>query len=285
MRKRALGRGLESLIPVKEKEVFQEGYRMIPVDAIKRNPYQPRAKIEESDIKDLILSIKDKGVIEPIVVKRSNDHFVLAAGERRLQAARVAGLKEIPAIIRDMNDQELLEVGLIENLQRKDLNPVEEALAYDKLNKHFKLTHDRIALLVGKDRSTVTNSLRLLILPKRVVDYLRSGKINAGHARALLALGDELKILQIADHIVQDGLSVRQAELLVRKMGQKPRIVPAKEKEPNIVMLEDELSKLLQTRVSIEWKKNRGSITIHCHSVDDFNRIYEVLRRIRKSRS
>lgn len=285
MRKRALGRGLESLIPVKEKEVFQEGYRMIPIDAIKRNPYQPRAKIEESDIKDLILSIKDKGVIEPIVVKRSNDHFVLAAGERRLQAARVAGLKEIPAIIRDMNDQELLEVGLIENLQRKDLNPVEEALAYDKLNKHFKLTHDRIALLVGKDRSTVTNSLRLLTLPKRVVEYLRSGKINAGHARALLALGDELKILQIADHIVRDGLSVRQAELLVRKMGQKPRIVPAKEKEPNIVMLEDELSKLLQTRVSIEWKKKRGSITIHCHSVDDFNRIYEVLRRIRKSRS
>jgi ParB family chromosome partitioning protein len=270
---------------LKEKEVFQEGYRMIPVDVIKRNPHQPRAKIEESDIKDLISSIKEKGVIEPIVVKRSNDHFVLAAGERRLQAARVAGLKEIPAIIRDLSDQELLEVGLIENLQRKDLNPVEEALAYDKLHKHFKLTHDRIALLVGKDRSTVTNSLRLLTLPKRVVEYLRGGKINAGHARALLALGDEIKILQIADHIVQDGLSVRQAELLVRKMGQKPRIVPAKEKEPNIVMLEDELSKLLQTKVSIEWKKNRGSITIHCHSVDDFNRIYEVLRRIRKSKS
>jgi ParB family chromosome partitioning protein len=284
MRKRALGKGLESLIPLKEKEVFQEGYRMIPVDVIKRNPYQPRAKIEESDIKDLVSSIKEKGVIEPIVVKRSNDHFVLAAGERRLQAARVAGLKEIPAIIRDLSDQELLEVGLIENLQRKDLNPVEEALAYDKLHKHFKLTHDRIAVLVGKDRSTVTNALRLLTLPKRVVEYLRNGKINAGHARALLALGDEIKILQVADHIVRDGLSVRQAELLVRKMGQKPRIVPAKEKEPNIVMLEDELSKLLQTKVNIEWKKNRGSITIHCHSVDDFNRIYEVLRRIRKSK-
>lgn len=285
MRRRALGKGLESLIPLKEKEVFQEGYRMIPVDVIKRNPYQPRAKIEESDIQDLISSIKEKGVIEPIVVKRSNDHFVLAAGERRLQAARVAGLKEIPAIIRDLSDQELLEVGLIENLQRKDLNPVEEALAYDKLHKHFKLTHDRIAQLVGKDRSTVTNSLRLLTLPKRVVEYLRSGKINAGHARALLALVDEIKILHVADRIVRDGLSVRQAELLVRKMGQKPRIVPAKEKEPNIVMLEDELSKLLQTRVNIEWKKNRGSITIHCHSVDDFNRIYEILRRIRRLKS
>ena len=285
MRKRALGKGLEALIPVKEKEVFQEGYRLIPVDLVKRNPFQPRAKIEEADIKDLISSIKEKGVIEPIVVKRSNDQFVLAAGERRLKAARLAGLKKIPAIIRDLSEQELLEIGLIENLQRKDLNPIEEAQAYDQLNKNFGLTHDRIALLVGKDRSTVTNALRLLALPKRVVEYLRGGKMNAGHARALLALDDEIKILQVADRIVRDKLSVRQAEALVKKMRQKPRIVPAKEKEPNIVMLEDELSKLLSAKVSIEWKKNKGSIMIHCHGVDDFNRIYDILKKIRQSKA
>ncbi|KPL14807.1 hypothetical protein AMJ74_02665 [candidate division WOR_3 bacterium SM1_77] len=281
MRKRALGKGLEALIPVKEKEVFQEGYRLIPIEAVKRNPYQPRAKIEDSEIQDLVSSIKDKGVIEPIVVKRSNDHFILAAGERRLKAARVAGLKEIPAIIRDLNDQELLEIGLIENLQRRDLNPIEEALAYEQLNKNFGLTHDRIAVLVGKDRSTITNAVRLLALPKRIVEYLRLGKLNAGHARALLALDGEIKRLEVADRIVRDGLSVRETESLVRKLNRKPRIIPAKVKEPNIVMLEEELSKILRAKVSIDWKKNRGSIVIHCYNVDDFNRLYELLKRVR----
>jgi ParB family chromosome partitioning protein len=281
MRKRALGKGLEALIPVKEKEVFQEGYRLIPIEAVKRNPYQPRAKIEASEIQDLVSSIKDKGVIEPIVVKRSNDHFILAAGERRLKAARVAGLNEIPAIIRDLNDQELLEIGLIENLQRRDLNPIEEALAYEQLNKNFGLTHDRIAVLVGKDRSTITNAVRLLALPKRIVEYLRLGKLNAGHARALLALDGEIKRLEVADRIVRDGLSVRETESLVRKLNRKPRIIPAKVKEPNIVMLEEELSKILRAKVSIDWKKNRGSIVIHCYNVDDFNRLYELLKRVR----
>lgn len=281
MRKRALGKGLEALIPVKEKEVFQEGYRLIPIEAVKKNPYQPRAKIDASEIKDLVSSIKEKGVIEPIVVKRSDDHFILAAGERRLKAARVAGLKEIPAIIRDLNDQELLEIGLIENLQRRDLNPIEEALAYEQLNKNFGLTHDRIAVLVGKDRSTITNAVRLLVLPKRIVEYLHLGKMNAGHARALLALDGEIKRLEVADRIVRDGLSVRQTEALVRKLNRKPRIIPAKVKEPNIVMLEEELSKILRAKVSIEWKKNRGSIVINCYNVDDFNRLYEILKRVR----
>ncbi|UCD05156.1 MAG: ParB/RepB/Spo0J family partition protein [candidate division WOR-3 bacterium] len=282
MRRRALGKGLESLIPTKEKEVFQEGYRMIPISLIKRNPYQPRAPIEESEIRDLVVSIKEKGVIEPIIVKRSGDGFVLAAGERRLKAARTAGLKEIPAVIRDLSEQELLEIGLIENLQRKDLNPIEEAQAYEQLSTRFKLTHDHIALLVGKDRSTVTNALRLLTLPRRVVEYLRKGKISAGHARALLGLNDEMQVLHIADRIVAEDLSVRQAEAIVRKLGKKPRITLAKSKEPNIVMLEEELSKLLRTKVSIEWKKNRGSIVIHCPSVNDFNRIYEYLKKARK---
>lgn len=282
MRRRALGKGLESLIPTKEKEVFQEGYRTIPVNAIKRNPYQPRAPIDESEIRDLVTSIKEKGVIEPIIVKRSNDGFILAAGERRLKAARAAGLKEIPALIRDLSEQELLEIGLIENLQRKDLNPIEEAQAYEQLNAKFKMTHDRIAQLVGKERSTVTNALRLLSLPRRVVDYLRTGKINAGHARALLALSDEMQIIHIAERIVAEDLSVRQAEAIVRKLGKKPRITLAKSKEPNIVMLEEELSKLLRTKVSIEWRKNRGSIVIHCPSVNDFNRIYEYLKRSKK---
>jgi ParB family chromosome partitioning protein len=279
MRKRALGKGLEALIPVKEKEVFQEGYRLIPIESVKRNPYQPRARIEASEIRDLVSSIKEKGVIEPIVVKRSDDHFILAAGERRLKAARAAGLKEIPAIIRDLNDRELLEIGLLENLQRRNLNPIEEALAYDQLNKKFELTHDRIAELVGKDRSTITNAVRLLALPKRVVEYLRVGKLNAGHARAILSLDSDTKRLEVADRIVRESLSVRQAELLVKKLGRKPRIIPAKVKEPNIILLEEELSKILRAKVTIDWKKNRGSIVIHCYNLDDFNRLYEILKR------
>ena len=218
-------------------------------------------------------------MIEPLIVKRTADGFILAAGERRLKAARLAGLNEVPAVIRDLSDQELLEIGLIENLLRKDLNPIEEAQAYDRLIKNFQLTHDRIALLVGKDRSTITNALRLLSLPRKVVEYLQKGMINAGHARALLALSDESMIIDLCERIVSQGLSVRQAEALVQRASKKPRIRPAKGKEPNIIMLEEEISKILRTRVSIDWKKNRGLIVIHCPTVNDFNRIYEYLKK------
>ncbi len=282
MRKRALGKGLEALIPVKDKGVFHEGYRMIPIKDINPNPYQPRAKIEESEVKDLILSIKKKGVIEPLIVKRVDKKFVLAAGERRLRAAQFAGLKEVPVVIRDLTNQELLEIGLIENLHRKDLNPIEEANAYDELNKKFGLTHDQIASLVGKDRSTITNTLRLLTLPKKLVGYLRSGKLNQGHARALLSIGDEIRMLHVAECIVKEERSVRATEALVKRLQRKPRIVPGPEKSANLLILEDELSKLLHTKVAIDWKKNKGSITIHCFSLEDFTRIYEILKKGKK---
>ncbi|UCG92851.1 MAG: ParB/RepB/Spo0J family partition protein [candidate division WOR-3 bacterium] len=282
MRKRALGKGLEALIPTKEKEVFQEGYRLIPISSIKPNPYQPRSKIEASELKDLITSIKEKGVIEPIVVKRVDNQFILAAGERRFRAAELAGLKDIPAIIRDLTEAELLEIGLIENLQRKDLNPIEEARAYEQLHKTFGLTHEQIAQLVGKDRSTITNSLRLLSLPDKVKTYLRTGKLNQGHARALLALEDNIKMLQICERIVKEDLSVRATENLIKRLRKRPRIVPGAEKEPNLRILENELSKLLRTKVTITWKKNRGTILIQCFSLDDFDRIYEILKKIRQ---
>jgi len=282
MRKRALGKGLEALIPARDKAVFQEGYRMVSIQDIKPNPYQPRAKIQESEIKDLILSIKEKGVIEPLIVRREDEKFVLAAGERRLRAAQLAGLKEVPVVIRDLTNQELLEIGLIENLHRKDLDPIEEANAYDELNKKFGLTHDQIAALVGKDRSTITNTLRLLTLPKKIRNYLRSGKLSQGHARTLLSIEDEIKMLQIAERIVKEEVSVRAAEALVKRLQRKPRILPGPEKSANLLILEDELSKLLHTKVTIDWKKNKGSITIHCFSLEDFTRIYEILKKGKK---
>ncbi len=279
MRKRALGKGLEALIPSKEKETFQEGYRMVAIDSIEPNPYQPRTPIQESEIEDLIASIKEKGIIEPLIVKRSGNKFVLAAGERRLKAAQRAGLKEVPVIIRDLTDRELLEVGLIENLHRKDLNPMEEAEAYNELSENFGLTHDQIAQLVAKDRSTITNTLRLLTLPEKLRSYLRSGRLNQGHARALLSLDDEMKMLQVAERVVRDGLSVRATEALIKRLQRKPRILPGPEKEANLMILEDELSKLLHTKVAVEWKKNKGTVTIHCLSLEDFDRIYSILKK------
>ncbi len=282
MRKRALGKGLDSLIPSKEEEVLAESYRFIPIDAIKPNPYQPRTKINDADIKELAASIKEKGVIEPIVVKRVDDYFILAAGERRLLAARKVGLKEIPALVKDLTDKELLEIGLIENLHRQDLNPIEEACAYEQLNKKFGLTHEEIAQLVGKDRSTVTNLLRLLSLPERLRRYLESGKMSIGHARALLGLDDEFKMLEIGERIVTEELSVRAVEALIKRAMKKQRITPAREKDPNLLILEEELSKLLHTKVVINWLKNKGSLTIFCYELDDFNRIYEILKRGKK---
>ncbi|MGQ9464470.1 MAG: ParB/RepB/Spo0J family partition protein [bacterium] len=282
MRKRALGRGIEALISQDEKVVVQEGFRMLPITDIKPNPYQPREKITEESIKDLVNSIRQKGIIEPIIVKKWNNQYILAAGERRFQAAKLAGLKEVPAIVRDLSEQELLEIGLIENLHREDLNPIEEALAYEQLNKKFNLTHEQIAQLVGKERSTITNGLRLLTLPEKIKEYLKKNQIKEGHARAILSLNNEIIMLQVADRIVQENLSVRDTERLIKRLAKMPKIRPSKEKEPNLLILEDELSKILKTRVSVEWKRNKGRITIHCLSLEDFNRIYEFLRKIKK---
>ncbi len=282
MRKRALGKGLEALIPDRGKETLSEGYRVVQTSEIRPNPYQPRADFNEGELKDLIASIKEKGIIEPLIVKRSGEKFILAAGERRLRAAQVAGLTEVPVIIKELTDQELLEIGLIENLHRRDLNPVEEAFAYDELNRKFGLTHERIAQLVGKDRSSITNTMRLLTLPEKIKNYLRQRLLNEGHARIILSLSDDTLRQEVADRIVRENLSVRAAEILVKKLMHKPKIVPGKDKGANLLMLEDEIARLLQTKVSIEWKKNKGTISIHCFSLDDFDRIYNLLKKLKK---
>ncbi len=282
MRKRVLGRGIEALISKEEKSALYEGFRMIPISEIKPNPYQPREKISEENIKDLVASIKKRGIIEPVIVKRMDDHFILAAGERRLRAAQFAGFTEIPAIVKELSDRELLEIGLIENLHREDLNPIEEALAYQQLNQRFGLTHEEISQLVGRERSTITNILRLLTLPEKIKEYLKKGQIDEGHARALLSIDNEIKMLQIAERIVRENLSVRATERLIKKVTKRIAIKPGKEKEPNLLILEDELSKILRTRVVLEWKRNKGTITIHCFSLEDFNRIYELLRKSKK---
>lgn len=282
MRKRGLGRGIESLIGGEEKKAAPEGYRLIPIAEIKPNPYQPRSRIDDADIKELARSISQRGVLEPIIVRRQNGEYVLAAGERRFQAARLAGLTEIPAIVRNLTERELLEVALIENLHRRDLNPIDEAEGYDELHRQFDLTHEAIAQLTGKDRSTVTNSLRLLTLPDKIKTLLRDGRINEGHARALLTVEGEVKRMQLAERIVREELSVRAAERIARQSHPRTAIQPGPEKEPNLLILEDELSKIMRTKVVVNWKNRRGTITIHCHSLEDFNRIYDMIRRAQR---
>jgi len=279
MRKRALGKGIEALIPTQDDAPLHEGYRLLPVNDISPNPYQPRIKVTQDDIRDLVASIKEKGIIEPLIVKRSGKKYILAAGERRFRAAQAAGLKEVPVVVRDLTDQELLEIGIIENLHRKDLNPVEEARAYNDLHNKFGMTHDRIAQLVGKDRSTVTNTMRILNLPDRVRQFLTTGKLSSGHARALLSIKDEAAMIHVAERVIRDDLSVRATEALINRLQTKPRIVPGPQKEPNLLILEDELSKLLNTKVTIEWKRNRGTVTIHYYSLDDFTRIHDILKK------
>lgn len=283
MRKKALGRGIDALIERKEKELIREGFQFLPLTAIKPNPYQPRHSIKEEGLKELAASIQEKGVIEPIIVRRSQDGYVLAAGERRFRAAQLAGLREIPAVVREMTDVELLEIGLVENLNRQDLNPLEQAAGFDELHRRFELTHEQIARLVGRDRSTVTNALRLLSLPEKVKEHIRAGRLTEGHARTLLTINNEIKLIQVAERIVREDLSVRAAENLVKKLQHQPVIRPGREKEANLMILEDELSKLLHTKIEIIWKKNRGAITIHCYSLEDFNRIYETLRKVKKT--
>lgn len=283
MRKRALGKGIEALIPGHDDKPLHEGYRLVSVHDIAPNPYQPRSKITEKDVHDLVTSIKEKGIVEPLIVRRSGNKYILAAGERRFRAAQLAGLKEIPVVVRDLTDQELLEIGIIENLHRKDLNPVEEARAYTDLHTKFGMTHDRIAQLVAKDRSTVTNAMRILSLPDRVRQYLTSGKLSSGHARALLGMKDETAIIYVAERVIKEDLSVRATEALISRLQRKPRIVPGPQKEANLLILEDELSKLLNTKVTIEWKRNRGTVTIHYYSLDDFTRIHEILKRGKKA--
>jgi ParB family chromosome partitioning protein len=283
MRKRALGKGIEALIPGHDDKPLYEGYSLVSVHDITPNPYQPRIKITEEDVRSLVTSIKEKGIIEPLIVKRSGKKYILAAGERRFRAAQIAGLKEVPVVIRDLTDQELLEIGIIENLHRKDLNPVEEARAYTDLHTKFGMTHDRIAQLVGKDRSTVTNVMRIMGLPDRVRQYLAAGKLSSGHARALLSIKDETEMIHVAERIIKEDLSVRATETLISRLQTKPRILPGPQKEANLLILEDELSKLLNTKVTIEWKRNRGTVIIHYYSLDDFTRIHEILKRGKKA--
>ncbi len=277
MPKRGLGRGLDALIPVSETSA---GVSQLPVSAIGRNPRQPRTHLDPTELEELANSIREHGVIQPLVVAQTAypGQYTLIAGERRLEAAKLAGLPAVPAIIREATDQQLLELALVENIQRSDLGPLETAHAYKHMAEDFGLSHEDIALKVGKKRVTVTNTLRLLRLPPRLLDALAGGQITEGHARALLALPNAQAQSAAFATVINKGLTVRQTEELVRRLlGQKDArpAKPARQAEADA--LADRLRESLETKVTLKRGRKGGTIIIHYYSDEDLNKIVEAI--------
>jgi ParB family chromosome partitioning protein len=260
--------------------------KSIPVAQITRNPFQPRREFKTEDLAELQESLKASGLLQPITVRRrpGKDGFELIAGERRLRAARALGWREIPAIIKEIDDRTLLTLALIENLQRTDLNPIEEGEGYRQLAQDFALTQQQIADTVGKDRTTIANVLRLLQLPEVVRDLLQEGLLSMGHAKVLLGLDEEVKIVTFAEEIVREGLTVREVERRMRsveaptrKKTGRPRAVDRQPAE--VRLIENRLRQFLQTDVAVKLTSgNRGTLTVHFYSADDLERLLELMR-------
>jgi ParB family chromosome partitioning protein len=278
----ALGKGIGALL----NSATQEGgrkYFLCPIEELRPNVNQPRKTFTDDKMEELVASIREKGVIQPLVVRREQDYYQIIAGERRWRASQKAGLLEVPVVIQDVSEDWALEMALIENIQREDLNPIEEADAYRSLMDRFEFSQEELAKRVGKERSTVANSLRLLKLPGKIRSQVSEGKLAMGHARALLALEQEEDIVEAALQVVQKGLSVRETEALVKKIKQfganKPK--PKNKSgaaDPHLVHLAGELKRTLGTQVKISPKGKGGKIEISFFSPQDLDRLLDILR-------
>jgi ParB family transcriptional regulator, chromosome partitioning protein len=273
----ALGRGLSALIPDAAAPSLNDRSLDVDTDLLRPNPFQPRTAIDETKIEELARSIRANGIIQPIIVRRSGEGYEIVAGERRWRASQRAGLLKVPVVVRDIPDDRLLAAALIENIQREDLNPVEEAHAYRRLADQFHLTQEQIADAVGKDRSSVANYLRLLKLPGEVLAGLGSGALSMGHARALLGLPDDGMQLRLSRDVIGRNLSVRETEALVKSATQPPTEKTPVEKDVHTRAAEEQLRFALGTRVRIERKRKGGRIEIDFGSEDELQRLFEVL--------
>ena len=282
MVKKALGRGLESLIPRKVLEERRGSAQQIPLGKIRPNPFQPRRSFKSDELQDLVTSIQERGVLQPVLVRKKGEGWELIAGERRYRACQRLGLLTIPAIEMAAADVETLELALIENLQRSDLDILEEAEGYKRLKDEFGLTQEQVSQKVGKDRATVANTLRLLTLPPEVRALVSSGRLSAGHARAVAALETPAEQKKLADRIASMELSVRDAERLVQsaKGASRKAKTGGKPKDPNVVKLEEDLRHWLKTKVVIQAKgRHKGTICLDYYSLDDLDRILALFRR------
>ena len=279
-RRPALGRGLSALIPPTPAPVpAPDPWRPteLDIDLLVPNPRQPRAQIDEQRLEELAQSIRGHGVIQPIVVRRAGDQYEIVAGERRWRAAQRAGLLKVPVTMRDVADDQLLEVALIENIQREDLNPIEEAQAYRRLSDELAMSQEAIAAAVGKDRATIANYIRLLRLPVEVRNDVASGALSMGHARALVPVPDDAAQRRIAREVVSRGLSVRETEALARRETTPSVSPPPRRVDPNTRAAEDRLKLSLGTRVRILRKGAGGRIEIDFGNEEELQRLYETL--------
>ena len=269
-----------------EKVIEKPVEQKLKLSLIEPNQSQPRKKFDEEGLKELADSIKTYGVLQPLIVQKKKDHYEIIAGERRWRAAKMAGITEVPVLIREYDRQQSMEVALIENVQRADLNPIEEAQAYQRLIQEFHLTQEEIAARVSKNRATITNSMRLLKLDERVQEMLSDGRISSGHARAILGVENGEQQFQLANKIVQEVLSVRDVEKLVKMMN-RPEKKKKEEKGPDIQLiyrqLEEKLKSIMGTKVTINRKdRNKGRIEIEYYSQEELERIIELMESMKK---
>ncbi|MCR4943772.1 MAG: ParB/RepB/Spo0J family partition protein [Clostridium sp.] len=281
-KKFALGKGLGALIPEEPvKEEKKEQDLMIPLNKIKSNSDQPRKKFDNDKIVELAESIKHHGIIQPLILKKVDDEYIIVAGERRWRAAKSLGLEEVPAIIMDLSEKQILEVSLIENIQRQDLNPIEEAVAYKKLLSDFNLTQDELSKRIGKSRTTITNSMRLMNLDERVQQYLIEGVISEGHGRALLAISNGDMQYELSQKIIDEKLSVRDIERIIRNIlnSEDEKVSKKTEKDlnPYYKDIKERLQDYFGTKVNLSNKKNKGKIEIEYYSEEDLQRILDII--------
>lgn len=290
MEKRALGKGLEALIPVFENENQKNSGRQvnpdeviqkISIDKIKPNRYQARKKWDDAELKNLADSIRQNGIIQPLTVTGSvtAGEYELVAGERRLRAAKIAGLKEVPVIEKKFNEQEKFVISLLENIQRSDLDPIEEANGYSKLIEQFNLKQEDIAGMVHKDRSVIANTLRLLSLPEAIQELISQGHISSGHARTLAGLDDPQKQKDLAKRILNEKLTVREVEKIVSDWKSISGPIRKNKKHPEIISMEGELQNILGTKVELKSRGKKGKIIIHFYSLDQFENLVKTLKK------
>ena len=280
-KKKGLGRGLGALIP--DADILaqtSDKFFFCGIEEITPNPYQPRQNVRDKAFEELVESVRERGILQPLLVRRQDEGYQLIAGERRWRAAQLAGLQRVPVIVKESAEPESFELALIENIQRKDLNPIEEGEAYNRLQQEFKLSQENIAKKIGKDRSTVTNMIRLLKLPEKIRVDLVDGLLSMGHARALLSLSSSDLQLQARDGILKRGLSVRETEKLVKDLQarkKKPKAVPQLDSHMRAIL--DRLIRYFGTKVRISRRGKRGRIEIDFYSDDDLQRILDLFWR------
>ena len=281
-KRKALGKGLGALLPGTDTSSIMDSkktYLLCPIEKIRPNPFQPRTVFDDAKLKELADSVAEQGIIQPLVVrKHGTNEYELIAGERRWRAAQKVGLKEVPVVIKDVSDKESLEIAIIENIQRADLNPVEEARGYKRLMDEFSYTQEEMATRVGKERATISNHLRILKLPDTVLSAISERLLSMGHAKALLSLGDEDAILQAKKTIIEKGLSVREAEALSKAT---PKTVSKKKqdktKDPDMAKLDERLTTHFGTKARVSRKGGRGKLEIEFYSLDELDRLIEVI--------